>query len=200
MIAARLASMIQLVPAVLAENWWVVGLILAASILFGRVYCRFVCPLGILQSLVRLFRGPRRVCTRLRLGYGGRTRVAVNVFVLALFLALGLSGLGWQYLDPYAIAARAVCVFFAPEFDWVVWAFALVPATAILAAAALAGGRLWCNWVCPVGTVLAFVTRLSWRGDKVSKRAGCARCGKCFPSPAVGSGAGASRPETEEQK
>lgn len=186
MIVARIYAMIQLVPAFLAENWWVVAAILAATLLLGRVYCRFICPLGILQSLVRLFRGPRRVCSRLGLSYGGRARIAVNLVVLAAFLIVGAFGFGWQWLDPYAIASRAVCVFFAPEFDLAVWAFALVPAAAILLAAAFAGGRLWCNWVCPVGTVLAFLSRFSWRKDTVKKCAGCDRCRKCFaPGDAV---------------
>lgn len=180
MIVARICSAIQLVPALLAEHWWIAAAILAATLLFGRVYCRFVCPLGILQSLVRMFRGPRRVCTRLGFGYGGVARVAVNLSVLALFLVLGLLGLGWQWLDPYAIACRAICVFFSPEFDPAVWAFALLPAAVILLTAVFAGGRLWCNWICPVGTVLSFFARFAWRRDKVRKCAGCDRCGKCF--------------------
>lgn len=179
MIVARIYAMIQFLPAVLAGRWWIVALILAATLLFGRVYCRFVCPLGLLQSLARGFRGPRRVCTRLGAAYGGRARAAVNGAVLAAVLAAGFAGLGWQWLDPYAIAARALCVFSAPEFDWAVWTFALLPAVVILLAAALFGGRLWCNWVCPVGTLLAFVARFSLRKDAVKKSAGCARCGKC---------------------
>lgn len=180
MVVAKLYAYIQLVPAFLAGHWWIVAAILVATLLFGRVYCRFVCPLGIAQSVVRLFRGPRRVCTRLRLGYGARARVVANAVALALFIALGVLGLGWQWLDPYAIAARAAAWFTSPEFDLAVALFALVPACAILLLAAFAGGRIWCNWVCPLGALFTFLTRFTWRGDKVSKSAGCAKCGKCF--------------------
>ena len=180
MVVAKLYAYIQLVPAFLAGHWWIVAAILVATLLFGRVYCRFVCPLGIAQSVVRLFRGPRRVCTRLRLGYGARARVVANAVALALFIALGVLGLGWQWLDPYAIAARAAAWFTSPEFDLAVALFALVPACAILLLAAFAGGRIWCNWVCPLGALFTFLTRFTWRGDKVSKNAGCAKCGKCF--------------------
>jgi polyferredoxin len=192
MIVARMAAMVQFVPAVLAERWWVVVAILAATLLFGRVYCRFVCPLGICQSLVRGFRGPRRVCTRLGFSYGGRWRQGVSLAFLLAALALGLSGGGWQWLDPYALASRAVCVFFgpepvwpprlffSPEADWPVRAFAIVPLLLVLGLAFLARGRIWCNWVCPVGTVLSFVSRFAWRQDKVKKCAGCDRCGRCF--------------------
>lgn len=180
MTVAKLYAYIQLLPALLAGHWWVVAAILAATLLFGRVYCRFACPLGIAQSVVRLFRGPRRVCTRLRTGYGGRAIVVVNAVVLAAFAALGVLGLGWQWLDPYAIATRAAAWFTAPEFDLAAALFALVPACAILLLAVVAGGRLWCNWVCPLGVVFTLLTRFTWHGDKVSKSAGCAKCGRCF--------------------
>lgn len=198
MVVAKVYAYLQLLPAALAGHWWIVAAILAATLLFGRVYCRFVCPLGIAQSLVRLFRGPRRVCTRLRLGYGGRVRLAVGVAVFAAFLLVGLLGLGWQWLDPYAIASRAACWFASPDFregvvacDLDVALFALVPAAAILLLAAFAGGRIWCNWACPLGTAFSLLTRFTWRGDKVKKCAGCDRCGKCFAKPAAdGKGGG----------
>ena len=184
MIVAKLCAYVQLLPAFLAGHWWVVAAILAATLLFGRVYCRFVCPLGIAQSVVRLFRGPRRVCTRLRTGYGGRARAVVNAAALALFVTLGVLGLGWQWLDPYAIAARAAAWFTAPEFELAIALFALVPAAVILLLAAFAGGRLWCNWVCPMGVGFTLLTRFTWRGDKVAKSAGCAKCGRCFAKTA----------------
>ena len=172
---------LQCVPALLARNWPVVVLILVLTLLFGRVYCRFVCPLGILQSLVRGFRGPRRVCSRLRLGYGGRVRVALSWGILIAVVFVGLMGWGWQWLDPYAIATRGICVGLAPEFDIGVVAFAALPLVAILLLSVFVGGRIWCNWVCPVGTLLSFVARFSWKGDRIRKCRGCDRCRRCFP-------------------
>ena len=197
MTLARLYAYVQAVPAFLAGRWWVVVAVLAATLLFGRVYCRFVCPLGVAQSAVRLFRGPRRVCTRLRGGYGGRTRLAVCLAVLLAFLAAGLVGLGWQWLDPYAIACRAACWFSSPESDLGEAAFALAPAAVVLALAAFAGGRIWCNWVCPVGTVLSLVSRFSWRKDKVNAASGCSKCGKCFAKPCAKCGADAKGGEAQ---
>ena len=184
MVVAKVYAYLQLLPAFLAGHWLVVVAILAATLLFGRVYCRFVCPLGIAQSLVRLFRGPRRVCTRLRQGYGGWVRLVASLAVFAAFLLVGLLGFGWQWLDPYAIASRAACWFAAPEFDLGIALFALVPAGVILLLAAFAGGLLWCNWVCPLGTLFSLLTRFTLFGDKVKKRAGCAKCGKCFAKQA----------------
>ena len=179
---------IQLIPAILARHWIALLIIFALTLLFGRVYCRFICPLGILQSVVRLFRGPRRVCTRLRMGYGGKARVVMNVVILAAVILIGALGLGWQWLDPYAIATRFVTMFFAPEFDWCVVIFAAVPCVVILLLAAFAGGRIWCNWVCPVGTVMNFLSRFAWKKDKVKKSCGCSTCRKCFAVAAQAKG------------
>lgn len=183
MIVLKIYAAVQMLPALLARHWLIVAAILVATLLFGRVYCRFICPLGILQSLVRGFRGPRRVCTRLRFGSGGRARQIVSWTIFAAVVAVGLFGLGWQWLDPYAIATRGISSCFAPEFDAVVVAFAALPLIVILLLAAFAGGRLWCNWVCPVGTLLAFVSRFAWRKDKVRKCAGCDKCRRCFAAP-----------------
>lgn len=183
MIVLKIYASVQLLPALLARHWLVVAAILAATLLFGRVYCRFICPLGILQSLVRGFRGPRRVCTRLQFGYGGRARRIVAWTILVAAAVAGLLGFGWQWLDPYAIATRGISACFAPEFDAVVVAFAAIPLIAILLLAAFAGGRLWCNWVCPVGTLLAFVSRFAWRKDRVKKSCRCDKCRRCFAAP-----------------
>ena len=41
---------IQFLPAVLALNFGVVALLIVAALLFGRLYCSVVCPLGIMQD------------------------------------------------------------------------------------------------------------------------------------------------------
>jgi len=183
----RWYARIQLVPAALAGLWWIVAVWLLLVLLLGRrVYCRFVCPLGLAQSLVRGFMGRRRICSRLdeattrRAGGRPPYQLVVRLLIFVAFLAVGLLGFGWQWLDPYAIACRAACWWTAAEFDWAVAAFALVPAAIILLLAIVAGGRIWCNWVCPVGTILSLVGRKPLKGDSVKKCAGCENCRKCF--------------------
>jgi len=172
---------LQLLPALLAHRWWLVAAILIAVALFGRrVYCRFICPLGIAQSLVRGFRGKRRICSRLD-GVAVRSPwFVVRVAILVAVVVAGLVGFGWQWLDPYAIASRSACWFTSPEFDLAVALFALVPAGVVLLLAVFFGGRIWCNWICPVGTLLALVGVRPWKGDKVKKCAGCEKCRRCF--------------------
>ena len=42
---------IQFLPALLAMNVVVVILLLALTLIFGRIYCSVICPLGIMQDV-----------------------------------------------------------------------------------------------------------------------------------------------------
>jgi polyferredoxin len=43
---------IQFLPAVLALNFIIVAVLLLLTLLFGRVYCSVVCPLGVMQDII----------------------------------------------------------------------------------------------------------------------------------------------------
>lgn len=51
---------IQLVPAILATNFVVVAVLLVLTLLFGRVYCSVICPLGLFQDAAGRLRGRKR--------------------------------------------------------------------------------------------------------------------------------------------
>ena len=42
---------IQLIPAILALNVVVIAVLLIATLLFGRIYCSVICPLGFSQDI-----------------------------------------------------------------------------------------------------------------------------------------------------
>ena len=43
---------IQFLPALLALNFGVVAALIVLTLLFGRVYCSVICPLGVMQDAV----------------------------------------------------------------------------------------------------------------------------------------------------
>lgn len=43
---------IQFLPALLALNVGVVALLVVLTLLFGRIYCSVICPLGVMQDIV----------------------------------------------------------------------------------------------------------------------------------------------------
>ena len=170
-------SRFQLAPAVNAGlsgaglGSAVAVLVFALTIMFGRIYCESLCPLGILQTVVaRLFRpknAVRRVCTRLPRDH---VRLAVRwgvVGVLIFFGLLNAWGLFWSF-EPYAICGRAAALYLP----------GVVMFAAILVSSLFGKGRIWCNWVCPVGAVLEALSWFSvFKGHTCSS---CANCRACF--------------------
>jgi len=43
---------IQWIPALLSFNFFFIGLLFVLSLLFGRIYCSTICPLGVFQDLI----------------------------------------------------------------------------------------------------------------------------------------------------
>ncbi len=161
-----LAAKVQLVPVLLALDAAAIAFLVILVALRGRLYCEIVCPLGIVQGLVRWIarKKVRRVCTRLP---DTKMQRIVRWSVFALALLAGLCGLSFVWLDPYAIFGRGLSLVGVLLF-------------VVLALALVKEGRLWCNWICPVGTLMQLVSRLSVFKDKVAKCDHCEECRRCF--------------------
>ncbi len=117
------AAKTQIVPAwqsVLAGAGWsalaLFLLFVAGTFIFGRVYCSFLCPLGIFQDVVswvaRLFKkGKRKAYKYTRPVKGIRALMLAGVIGTTL---AGVGGLFWLRLDPYSQFGRFVAFFGKP--------------------------------------------------------------------------------------
>lgn len=165
---------IQLLPAVLALNVAVVVAVLLLTILVGRLYCSVVCPMGVLQDL---FIGLYKRLFGKRFPYSYRKpQNWVRYTVLALFVLLMVLGLGGvaSLVAPYSAFARMVThIYGSGAVHWI--AFATL---CIVAVMSFLCGRLWCNTLCPVGTLLGLVSKYSFFGIRIDKDK-CVGCGKC---------------------
>lgn len=88
---------IQFLPAVLALNIGVVLFLIVLTLLFGRIYCSVICPLGVFQDAVSWFSGKQKK-NRFRyspalkwLRYG-----VLAVFILALVAGLNALSFYWH--------------------------------------------------------------------------------------------------------
>ena len=208
---------VQLVPAILAVNVAVVALLLLLTLLFGRVYCSVICPLGVMQDIVSNLSG-RRKGKRLRFGFSKENRWLRTAFLL-LFIALLVAGFSWvaALIEPYSAYGRIVNNLLSPLYLWGnnllayaaeradsyafysvdVWlrsgaTLAVAVVTFIvLFVLAWRGGRTWCNSVCPVGTLLGFVSRFSLFKMVVdtSKCNGCKVCERSCKASCIDAGA-----------
>lgn len=193
---------IQFLPAVLAMNASVIVILLLLTLLFGRVYCSVICPLGILQDVISWMRGKVK---KNRFRYSKPINW-LRYSLLILFIVALIAGVGSfvALLAPYSSYGRIASNLLAPIYAWgnnllAAWAehvgsysfyrteiwIASLP-TFIIAAITLAllivlavrGGRTYCNTLCPVGTTLGFLSRYSLFAPVIdtSKCNGCGLC------------------------
>ncbi len=197
---------VQFLPAVLALNVGVVAALVVLTLLFGRLYCSVICPLGVLQDL---FGRLGRIGRKRRNRYAwSPARQGLRVAMLVLFAVLLVGGVGSaaMLLAPYSAYGRIAQNLLAPLWAWgnnllaaaaeragsyafyetEVWlrslpTFAIAVAT-LLTVGVLAwrNGRTWCNTVCPVGTVLGFFSKYALFRPvvDVSKCNGCGLCAR----------------------
>lgn len=198
---------IQFLPALLALNAGVVFLLAVLTLVFGRIYCSVICPLGVFQDVVSWLSGQRKK-KRYRFSYSpAKTRLRYGV--LALFIVSMIAGIGSlvALLAPYSAYGRIAQNLFAPVYGWgnnllayfseransyafyekEVWlrslpTFIIAVATFFtLIVLAWRNGRTYCNTICPVGTILSFLARFSWLKIHIDDEK-CNKCGLCSRS------------------
>lgn len=183
---------IQIFPAAMAFGMTVFVSWLIATLIFGRIYCSTVCPMGYFQDLcARTVRTGAKM--RQRHAYhshrrGNTLRMAILVAVAAC-LVLGISVLP-VLLDPYSAYGRIALNILRPAWGFIcsapvkaaggsVAGFTVAMLTALgVAWAAVKHGRLVCNTVCPVGTTLGLVSRYSVFHIDINTDL-CIQCRKC---------------------
>ena len=146
-----------------------VGAIVVLTLLFGRFYCAFLCPFGILQDLIGGV--SRRKCTKLP--DLAKTRYAVAALAWGM-LAAG-SALPFLLLDPYSNFGRI--------FGAGLTVGGALPLVAI-AVLAVWKKRIFCVSVCPVGTLLGVFGRFSLFRLKLNDS--CVKCGSCVKNCPAG--------------
>ena len=176
---------IQLLEAVLALNAAVIVALVAVTLIFGRIYCSVICPLGVMQDVIAWFgkkkKKRRYTCSPEKkwLRYP-----VLAVFVAAMFLGVGTLV---QLLAPYSAFGRIATNVMQPLWigvnnllamlseyfdDYTFWTADLwlrswpsliisVVTLAVVGVLAWRNGRTYCNTVCPVGTVLSLISRYS---------------------------------------
>ncbi len=192
-----------LVTASLATAGFLVILLL--TVLFGRVYCSTICPLGILQDVItriaNRFRSKKKRRYRYRKAYN---LLRYSLLILPAALLVFGSPFLVNLLDPYSNFGRIFTYIFKPlvveannlaalvlndmnlYFIYKVDLFPLrsllllIPGIVLLLVMVLSvtRGRLYCNTVCPVGTLLGLFSPYSLFRIRLDTQ-NCTRCSLC---------------------
>jgi ferredoxin len=177
-------------------------IVILLTTLFGRVYCSSVCPLGILQDIITFIRGKIKKQYFSLTKPFSKTRYIIlgAAFLLLIF---GFS-IGLNLLDPYSNFGRILTNIFRPiliginnlvssvlemfdsyavsplEFKGISL-FSFFFSLIILFTVgwlSYSYGRLFCNSICPVGTFLGLISKVSIFKVGIIE-SNCISCGDC---------------------
>ncbi len=189
----------------LALAWATVGI----TLLLGRVWCGWICPLGTLLDWL----GPGATRRRTQ-SVAPRWRSAKYLLLAAILSAATLGSLMLLVLDPLALFTRTMTTVILPALNYAVTAvlgglYPIAPLRGVLDALEgwlrgsalpvrqplfagnwlIAGvfvfllllnrlaSRFWCRYLCPLGALLALLSRVSLLRPLIG--AGCVQCGRC---------------------
>lgn len=202
----------QLIPAIFSASAISIIILFVITLIFGRIYCSSVCPLGILQDIIGricgLFMKKSRRKSRFEYsrGFPVLRYIVFVLFFVAMVIGIYYAGVRtWASLvEPYSAYGRIATTVFGPAWDlgnniladlsvqkdntmfwhlgpqtfsWLTLTIALVTLLILVLCVAF-GGRLWCNTLCPAGTLLGLVSRYSLLAPVINKSR-CVSCRKC---------------------
>lgn len=179
-------------------------IVLILTILSGRTYCSFLCPLGIGQDIFSRIGGRIRKKFR-RFGFKKPFTILRYSLLSVTLIATMIWGIYMaMFLDPYSIFGRFMTFFAKPavilinnllagalgRFD--IYTLNNIPLTGfklvvysvpaafflLVGTLSLTKGRLYCNMICPVGTLLGLLSKISLFRIKINESS-CTRCGRC---------------------
>lgn len=202
---SRLDPLVGL-SAVLASRalvlFWAASLVtVALTVVLGRAWCGWICPLGTVLDVAPLPLRPRPAAPRYwRLG---------KYVTLAVVVGAALIGnLGPMILDPVSITTRPFQEIVRPflgydaigrsigaSLGWdalhAVALLSLLP-LALVVMLNLVERRFWCRNLCPLGGLLALISKVPGvrRRVRADRCTSCARCVKACPTGAITSTAG----------
>ena len=195
-------SLLKFISAVsIATLGFLAVLILTA--LFGRVYCSAICPLGIFQDCILWIK--KRIKRKFLYRFSSQIDYLRYPFLtLPVIGYLAGTVLFVSLLDPFSNFGRIVSDFFQPVYIFLNnigakllekvnvfflypedishsgWIAYMIPVfiLGLIIWMSLKWGRLYCNTICPVGTLLGLLSRISvFRIKMIEDK--CTKCGKC---------------------
>ena len=194
---------LQLLEAILALNVVALVFLVVMTLVFGRIYCSVICPLGIMQDIFGwLGKKAKKNRYTFSKAISWLRYTMLGIMVIAVVAGIGSIV---QLLAPYSAFGRIATTLLQPLYKmgnnvlaniseyYDSYAFynvetglpnnttvLLIAAITLVVLAVLAwrNGRTYCNTICPVGTLLSFLSRFSFlkiqfNADK------CKNCSLC---------------------
>ena len=178
---------IQFLPAVLALNVGIILLLVVLTLIFGRIYCSVICPMGVMQDIIAWIGKKTRPKKEQKIPYTySPAKRVLRYSVFGVFILAIIGGIGSfvALLAPYSSYGRIASNLLQPLYRWGnnvlasiaehyesyafydtdVWMKSLPTFLIALITLLIVGylayknGRTYCNTICPVGTVPSMPT------------------------------------------
>ncbi|MDR1226639.1 MAG: 4Fe-4S binding protein [Prevotellaceae bacterium] len=197
---------LQAIPALMmmGASLLPIVVLLALTLLLGRIYCSVLCPLGLLQDVFNRLAKMVRKKKKKFIYVKPNTITRYSILVTTVFAWIVGFNAAVSLLDPYGAFGRIASNIMRPLYyginnmlAWVLNSFdiysvykisvktvsvsaAMVASVTLLVVSVmlLLRGRLYCNSICPVGTGLGLLSKLSLFRVKIGD-GGCNSCGLC---------------------
>jgi len=194
---------IQFIPALLSLNVVVIASLIVCALVFGRIYCSSICPVGVFQDIVN--RCSKFINPKKKFIYRKNNPILrwSIVALCLIFFFLNLTVLVGIF-DPYSAFGRIVVHIFKPVYLFAnniladiftnfgnytfyrmsiemlsVFSFIVAAVTFVtVGILAFLNGRIFCNTICPVGTIFGFINKFSFFKIRINSDK-CVSCGVC---------------------
>jgi polyferredoxin/ferredoxin len=161
--------------------YWPALLTVVVTLLVGRVWCGWFCPLG---AILELFGRPGRHIPWQRL----RELKYVILFTILVMAVFG--SLAFMYFEPITILVRGLTTVAKPAVEYIQledkesfalpgvgWWLVAAPLLIVLGLN-LIERRFWCRYLCPLGALVGLGSKFAWVKRRVDKMS-CVKCGDC---------------------
>lgn len=168
--------------------WYVCGILLLYSIMFGRMICGWLCPFGLIQELFYKIKTPKLKKSPVTRIFSYLKYVILVFFALIIPIMFAIRDLPLpafcKYICPAGtieggltlLANKVNSNYFSMLGPLFTWKFLLMVSIMV---GCIFIFRLFCRFICPLGALYGLFNNISFFGIKLEKSK-CVDCGKCF--------------------
>ena len=162
---------------------YIFGIIILFGLLLGRTICGFLCPVGLGQELLYKLKTPKLKKSKVTRVLSYLKYVILIALVVIVSLIFAVPGF-CEYICPAGTLEGGVGLLANSENEGLLailgplftWKFMLL---VLIVVASIFIFRVFCRFLCPLGALYGFFSRVAMLGIKLDKNK-CTDCGLCI--------------------
>ncbi len=161
---------------------YILGILALFGLMLGRTICGFLCPIGLGQELLYKIKTPKLKKNRVTRVLSYFKYVVLIALVVVVPLAFAVPGF-CEYICPAGTFEGGLGLLTNPNNEGLLanlgplfsWKFTLL---VLIIVASVFIFRVFCRFLCPLGAIYGFFSRVALLGVKLDKEK-CTDCGLC---------------------